>query len=552
MDINGAELIIRFLEKHKPGPVAGIPGGTVLPLYRALADSTLTHVLARHEQGAGFIAQGVARVSGRAGVCIATSGPGITNTLTALADAKADSVPLLCLAGQVPRGLIGTDAFQEVRTGHLVDSISKAHFSVRHAEDLIELLPEALRIAESGRPGPVVLELPKDVQSQRLHLNALPDYAGAQRAAAPEAAAIAQAAQLIAQAQKPVLYIGGGVVQARAQSLVQQLAERADLAVTSTLMALGTLAQAHPLNLGMLGMHGARATNLALEECDLLIAVGCRFDDRATGRLDRFAPRAQVIHIDADRRELGKLRQPQLAIEADAGCALEALCTAVAPQTRSPWRARLAELRRDHGLSTPGADNPRRPYGLIRAVAALADPAAAISTDVGQHQMWVAQTYPFQREGRWLTSGGLGTMGFGLPAAIGAALLQPQAGAVCFTGDGSLMMNVQELATLAEMQANVKIVLMDNQALGMVRQQQTLSYEARYVGSLYRHPPSLAHIAEAFGVPAVDLACSREPLRLLRDAFAQPGPMLIRAPIAAEEMVLPVVMPGAANVEAVG
>lgn len=552
MDINGAELIIRFLERHSSGVVAGIPGGAVLPLYRALADSTLTHVLARHEQGAAFIAQGQARVSGRAGICFASSGPGVTNTVTALADAKADSVPLLCIAGQVPRSLIGTDAFQEVRTGHIVDSITKAHFSVRSAEDLLELLPEALRIAESGRPGPVLLDIPKDVQSERLHIGTLPDYAAPARAPAPADEAIAQAAALIAQAQRPILYVGGGVVQARAQALVQSLAERAGIAVTTTLMALGTLSQSHPLNLGMLGMHGARYTNLALDECDLLIAIGCRFDDRATGRLDRFAPHAQVIHIDADPRELGKLRQPHLAIEADAALALQALCEAVDVQMRGAWRARIAQLRRDHPLSVPGADNPRRPFGLIRAVAALADPRAAITTDVGQHQMWVAQTYPFRREGHWLTSGGLGTMGFGLPAAIGAALALPQAGAVCFSGDGSLLMNVQELATLAETQANVKVVVMDNSALGLVRQQQTLSYESRYVGSLYRHPPSAATIAEAFGVPAVDLSHSREPLRLLRDAFAQPGPMLIRAPIAAEEMVLPMVLPGAANIEAIG
>lgn len=558
MDLNGAELITRFLEARMDaigpaaGLVAGIPGGAVLPLYRALADSRLTHVLARHEQGAAFIAQGVARTTGRAGVCLVTSGPGATNAVTALADAKADSVPLVCFAGQVPRALIGSDAFQEVRTGHIVDSLTKAHFEIRAAEDLVELLPEAFRIAESGRPGPVLIELPKDVQTERLRLAALPRPLAPQPAAAPDAAAIAKAAAMLARAQRPVLYLGGGIVQARAQALAQAFAEHAGLPATTTLMALGALPPAHPLALGMLGQHGARATNLVLDECDLLLAVGCRFDDRATGRLDRFAPQAALIHIDADPRELGKLRAPQLAIEADAALALRALLDAVVPQPRAEWRARVTRLRREHPLPRAGEDDARTPQGLIRAVAAAAPREAAVATDVGQHQMWVAQHYPFAANAPWLTSGGLGSMGFGLPAAIGAALALPRAGAVCFTGDGSLLMSVQELATLAELRAEVKIVVLDNAALGLVRQQQSLFYDGRHSGSLYRHPPSLCAIAEAFGVPAVDLGFVRDPVRALREAFAQPGPMLVRAPIAAEEMVLPMVVPGGANVEALG
>jgi acetolactate synthase-1/2/3 large subunit len=558
MDLNGAELITRFLEARmdalgaQAGLVAGIPGGALLPLYRALADSRLTHVLARHEQGAGFIAQGIARVAGHAGVCLATSGPGLTNTVTALADAKADSVPLVCFAGQVPRALIGTDAFQEVRTGHIVDSITKASFDVRAAEDLAELLPEAFRIAESGRPGPVVIELPKDVQTERLQLDVVPQPRPAERAPPPDATLIERAAAMIANAERPVLYLGGGVTQARAQALAQAFAERASLPTTMTLMALGTLPPEHPLALGMLGLHGARYTNRVLDECDLLIAIGCRFDDRATGRLDRFAAGAQLIHIDADRRELGKLRTPQLAICADAGTALHALIDTVKPQLRADWLARVGALRRELPMPRPGLDDPRKPHGLIAAIAAIADPEAAISTDVGQHQMWVAQGYPFPHAARWLTSGGLGTMGFGVPAAIGAALANPRAGAICISGDGSLMMSVQELATLAELRANVKIIVMDNGALGMVRQQQRLFYDAQFAGSLYRHPPSCCAVAEAFGVPAVDLGMVRDPRQALRDAFAQPGPMLIRAPIAAEHMVLPVVRPGAANIDAIG
>ncbi len=551
MDITGAQLITRFLERQGVALVPGIPGGALLPLYRALADSTLTHILARHEQGAAFIAHGLARVTGRAGVVLATSGPGVTNVVTALADAKMDSVPLVCIAGQVPRRMIGTDAFQEVATVPMVRPLTKAAFHVGAASELLELLPEAFRLAESGRPGPVLLDIPKDVQTEIIHGAWIPEPVQPARARRPDPALIAQAAQMIAAAKRPVLYLGGGVTQARAQAVAQRLAERASLPTTTTLMALGTLPPEHPLALGMLGMHGARYTNQVIEEADLMIAIGARFDDRATGRVDRFAPNAQVIHIDADPRELHKIRRAELAICADAGYALEALEQAVQPMLRTGWLARVGELRRELPLLLPGADDARRPYGLIQAVGRIAGPEAAITTDVGQHQMWVAQSYPFSRPERWLTSGGLGTMGFGLPAAIGAALALPRTPVVCFTGDGSLMMNIQELATLAELQLDVKIVVMDNAALGMVRQQQQLFYQSRFSGSLYAQPPSLTAIAEAFGVPAYDLAIAHDPERALRAAFARPGPVLIRAPIQAEELVLPMVAPGAANTEVI-
>jgi acetolactate synthase-1/2/3 large subunit len=551
MQITGAELIIRFLERQGVETLAGIPGGTVLPIYRALADSSLNHVLARHEQGAGFIAQGLARITGRAGVCLATSGPGLTNLVTAIADAKADSVPLVCLAGQVPRALIGTDAFQEVRSTRIVDAITKACFEVRSAADLVDLLPEAFRIAESGRPGPVLLDIPKDVQAESLNLSRLPDAARRETPPPPDPLQIAEAARMIDAAARPVLYLGGGVTQARAQHAAQALAERAALPTTTTLMALGTLPPEHPLALGMLGMHGARFTNRVLDECDLLICIGARFDDRATGRADRFCPGARVIHIDADARELGKLRQPQLAILADAGAVLRALAQAVKPALRVDWLSRVGALRRDWPLRLPGIEDPRQPYGLIRAVARLAHPDAAITTDVGQHQMWVAQSYPFTRPERWLTSGGLGTMGFGLPAAIGASLALPEAGAVCFSGDGSLLMNVQEFATLAELDLNAKTVVMDNAALGLVRQQQELFYQQRHVASLYARPSSLCAVARAFGIPAYDLSETEDAAAMLQEAFSRPGPALIRAPVAAEAMVLPMVAPGAANTEVI-
>ncbi len=550
MDINGAELITRYLEAEGVTHVVGIPGGSILPLYRALADSRLIHVLARHEQGAGFIAQGLARANGRAGVCVATSGPGVTNLLTAIADAKADSVPLVAICGQVSRALIGTDAFQEIRTGHLVDSITKSHFEVRDVSDLIDVLPEAFRIAESGRPGPVVIDVPKDVQTQRIKLPTLP--ARAARASAPvvDDNKLDQAAAMINAAERPVLYLGGGVTQARAQAAAITLAERAGIPATMTLMALGTLPNGHALSLGMLGQHGSRATNQAVDDCDLLIAIGARFDDRVTGRADRFAPHARVIHVDIDTRELGKLRKPDLAIEADAGAALRGLAARVThPASRGAWLQQIRHWQRQ--LAMPTSNDLRDPARLIRAVADTLGPDTCVTTDVGQHQMWVAQHYPFTRPDRWMTSGGLGTMGFGLPAAIGAALALPDATVVAFCGDGSILMNLQELATLADVQANVKVIVVDNAALGLVRQQQQLFYQRRFVGSLYERPPALCAIAEAFGVASVDLGLTRDPLPHLREALRQPGPMLIRAPVAATELVLPMVMPGSANTEAI-
>ncbi|MGQ0700037.1 MAG: biosynthetic-type acetolactate synthase large subunit [Panacagrimonas sp.] len=547
MDITGAQLITSFLERRDTAFVAGIPGGAVLPLYRALADSSLKHVLARNEQGAAFIAQGYARVSGRAGVCIATSGPGVTNTVTALADAKADSVPLVCLAGQVSRALKGTDAFQEAPTGFIVDRITKAHFEIGSAAELAELLPEAFRIAESGRPGPVLLDIPKDVQTEYVSLDDVPQALAPGYAPKPNLDALARAVAMIERAQRPVLYLGGGVRIARAFPDAHRLAEIASLPTVTTLMALGTLPADHPLNLGMLGMHGARYANHAIDECDLLIAVGARFDDRATGKLSAFAPNARVIHIDADPRELGKLRRPDLAIHADAGAALRALCEALRPQMRTNWLARVGQLRREYPM--PGTH--RRPKTLIAEIARLAGRERAITTDVGQHQMWMAQHYPIARPEGWLTSGGLGTMGFGIPAAIGAALANPEHGALCVTGDGSLLMNVQELATLADLGLDVKIVVLDNGGLGMVRQQQSLFYQRQHTASAYPRGTSICALAEAFGIPAVDLGLARNPQAALRRAFAQAGPMLVRAPVDPEELVLPMVAPGKSNIEAI-
>lgn len=546
--LTGAELIIHLLERQQVDTIAGIPGGANLPLYDALARlGTIRHVLARHEQGAGFIAQGMARVSGRPAVCFATSGPGATNVMTALADAKLDSIPVVCITGQVPLALIGSDAFQEIDTYGMSIPATKHNFLVRSPAELLEVIPAAFRIAASGRPGPVLVDVPKDVQVATVDFDQWPEPGGRTAPPPPPPRDLDAAAALINAARRPVLYLGGGVIHAGAATAARALAEKASLPTTMTLMGLGVLAPEHPLSLGMLGMHGARYTNLVLEECDLLIALGARFDDRATGRVADFCPDAKVVHVDIDPGELGKIRAAHVGVTGDVGMVLEGLLPRVRSDLRAPWRARVAELKAAHPLRMPGLADPLSHYGLIHHTAAALDDSAVVTTDVGQHQMWTAQAYPFRRPRQWLTSGGLGTMGFGVPAAIGAALAAPERTVVCFTGDGSLLMNIQELATAAELGCNLKIVLMNNNALGLVCQQQDLFYGRRVYASRFEGGVDFVRVAEGFGMAAVDLGSAADPAGALAAALAAPGPCLIHAPIDLNAKVYPMVPPGAAN-----
>jgi acetolactate synthase-1/2/3 large subunit len=550
--MTGAELIIRLLELNRITTVAGIPGGANLPLYDALGVSSIRHILTRHEQGAGFVAQGMARVSGRPAVCLGTSGPGATNLLTAIADAKLDSIPIVAITGQVPRAMIGTDAFQEIDTYGLTVPITKHNFLVRSAHDLLEVIPDALRIASSGRPGPVVVDVPKDVQTEAVEIDHLPAAIRPDPPPRFSAGEIGRAAKLINESKRPLVLVGAGVIAAEAAPKLLRLVERASIPTAATLLALGALRHDHPLFLGMVGMHAARFTNLLLDECDLLIGLGVRFDDRATGKAAEFCPRAKILHIDIDPSELGKIKEPAVGLTADVGEALSALESRIEINPRTEWIRHMNGLRERYPLIVPGADDPLRPYGIIRHVAALLPENAIVTSDVGQHQMWVAQAYPFTQPRQWLTSGGLGTMGFGLPAAVGAALAAPDRTVACFSGDGSLLMNLQELATAAEQQVTVKIILLNNSHLGLVRQQQHLFYGRRYCASRFVAQTDFVAIARGFGIPAVDLCEARDPVTTLEQAIRRPGPWLVNVPIAPEENVYPMVPPGGANRDMIG
>lgn len=552
--LSGAEVTIKLLEQHGITHITGIPGGANLPLYDALVDSPIVHILARHEQGAGFISQGMARTSGKAQVCFASSGPGATNLVTAVADAKMDSIPLIAITGQVSQELIGTDAFQEVDTFSLMRPIAKHNFMVRSAAELLKIIPQAFHIATSGRPGPVAIDIPKDVQLEKLVITSLPPPQAREIIPLPSTESIDKLIDLIQQSARPILAIGGGALHSGCRQALLTLAEQQDIPMVCSFMGLGLIPSHHPLNLGMLGMHGARYTNLLLEECDLLIGAGVRFDDRATGKVSGFCPQASIVHIDIDASEINKILSAKLAIRADIGATIKLLLDRIAPIQRPQWLARLTQLRQRFPLQPEifAGDKARNhnsinPYQLLDWIANSSAQEPTVTTDVGQHQMWTAQAFPFTRPRQWISSGGLGTMGFGLPAAIGAALVEPARPVICITGDGSILMNIQELDTLAEHQLNIKIVVMNNQNLGLVRQQQTLFYQGRLNALGNNRPLRFAPMARAMGIDAVDLHQVTNPRGQLIEALTKVGPCLIDVPIEEDAKVFPMVPPGAAN-----
>ncbi|WP_415713102.1 biosynthetic-type acetolactate synthase large subunit [Maridesulfovibrio sp.] len=552
MEISGAKLVIKLLEQQGIDTICGIPGGSNLPIYDALRDSHIRHILARHEQGAGFMAQGMARTTGKAAVCMGTSGPGVTNLLTAIADARLDSIPMVAITGQVTSSLIGTDAFQEVDTYGLTIPITKHNFLVQSAADLLEVIPEAFRLAESGRPGPVVVDIPKDVQKEIIEISELPVFEQTVSSLGCDSAQISQAVSMINMARRPIIYAGGGVVAADASTDLIKFARKNSIPVVTTLMGLGAFPADDSNYLGMLGMHGSRSTNMIMEEADLIIALGVRFDDRAVGKACEFCKHADILHVDIDRSEIGKIKSSNLSIVGDVGHVLRELVEKVEISIRISWSARLASIRMMYPDQRPDEQDTFHPLNLIRVMGETLPEDAIITTDVGQHQMWVAQGYPFRKPRTLLTSGGLGTMGFGLPNAIGAALAKPENKVVCVSGDGSFLMNIQELATLAEQRLNVKVLIMNNHRLGLVRQQQELFFEERYFASSFESNPDFASIAKGFGIPAFDLGEQENPELFLRKVLGQDGPCVINIPINFENKVFPMVPPECANREMIG
>ncbi|GAB6190765.1 acetolactate synthase large subunit [Desulfocastanea catecholica] len=546
--MNGARLIIKMLERQGITKITGIPGGANLPLYAALSESpSIKHILCRHEQGAGFLAQGIARSTGEAGVCFATSGPGATNILTAIADAYLDSIPIICITGQVPVSLIGTDAFQEVDTYGMSIPITKHNYLVRSVDELLHIIPKAFELALSGRPGPVLIDVPKDIQTATISFDEWPVPGTCLPQKMAESAQLQAAAEMINRAKRPILCLGGGIIHAGAAEEARALLEKCSLPATMTLMGLGSLPANHRLALGMLGMHAARSTNMALQQCDLFIAAGARFDDRATGRIVEFCPDANVIHMDIDPSELSKLKTAHIGLIGNVKETLHGLLPLIRPNERKIWRSQIEVLQEMYPMTSPEAVVPDKPYGLILKVSELLEENCFVATDVGKHQMWTAQVYPFNRPRQLLTSGGLGTMGFGLPAAIGAALAFPERQVVLFTGDGSLQMNIQELATAVEQQVNVKIIVMNNKSLGLVRQQQNLFYDKKYFASDFQIDIDFAAIAKGFGMKAFNAQPGCNLAELLCKVLAEPGPCLINVPIGREEEVYPIVPPGASN-----
>jgi len=551
MKYNGAEIVIKLLENEGVEYISGIPGGFNLPLYDALYNSKITHILARHEQGAGFIAQGMARTTGKVGVCFATSGPGVTNLLTAIADAKLDSIPLVAITGQVPLSSIGTDAFQEVDAYGLTIPITKHNFLIRSIDELFKIIPEAFNIALEGRPGPVLIDIPKNIQTQVIELDEFPvtnnSFIIRKITDIPTIKSIADS---INTSKKPILYAGGGIVGSGASEDLFKLAKKSNIPVTLSLMGLSSFPSDHELNIGMLGMHGAVYTNYLMNEADLIIALGIRFDDRATGKIEEFCPNAKIIHIDIDPSEINKVKPTNISMVANAKDFLEDLLPLINDKNREEWIAEVKDYRSKYPL--PSYKNPMHPANIIPFVASKVPTDTIIATDVGEHQMWTAQRYPFKVPRSFITSGGLGTMGFGLPAAIGAALANPEKLVISFSGDGSILMNIQELATLSEFCLNVKVIVLNNHHLGLVRQQQELFYKKHYIASCFIGNPDFKTIARGFGMNSYDLSEESEPFKRLEEILSIPGPCLINIPIDETENVLPMVAPGSSNMKMIG
>lgn len=609
MKLSGAQIVVKMLEKQGIKIVAGIPGGSILPLYDELNKSSIRHILVRQEQAAGFIAQGMARTSGKAAVCMATSGPGAMNLLTAIADARSDSVPLVAITGQVNSSLIGTDAFQEADTFGLSFPITKHSMAVKKPEELLTAIPQAFAIAQEGRPGPVLIDIPRDIQLAQCEVEDFPCYEDFcvseekvrfHTSKEEMSVTIDKMADCLLQAERPVLYLGGGCNSVEAAGALRAFKEVFRLPVVTSLMALGVFAKDDPDNAGMVGMHGSYPANVAMFQSDLVFAVGVRFDDRATGVTGKFCPSAKILHIDIDAAEINKILPSALSLVCKAETALPLLTKAVktglekasgqgevtsqrsvtglgggtgqgdfshAAENRNLWAEKIAGLCRENfsfecgcpikGEKTSGFEGSQNPRKFLSELPSLAQKAGIfekdllVTTDVGQHQMFAAQYYPVKRPRSFLTSGSLGTMGFGLPAAIGAALQNPDKRVVCISGDGSILMNIQELATLAENNLAVTVIVFVNRTLGMVYQQQKFLFDKNYSASNFASEPDLLKIAEGFGIEGADADSDKEWYKKAFNPNRKNKPFFVTVKVDPEENVLPFVPGGKANIEAI-
>ena len=548
----GAQMLVEALVHEGVGAIFGYPGGAVLHIYDELwrARDRITHYLVRHEQGAVHMAEGFARATGRVGVVLVTSGPGATNAVTGIANAYMDSTPIVVITGQVPKHLIGTDAFQEVDTVGITRPCVKHNYLVREARDLPAIVHEAFHLARSGRPGPVVIDIPKDVSAARANYSRL-DHVSFPFSAQPatvDRQSAQRALEAIIGAKRPILYVGGGIANSGAVDSLLSFAEALRLPVTPTLMGLGGFPSSHPLCLGMLGMHGTYAANMAVAESDLLVALGVRFDDRVTGKLATFAPQARVIHVDIDPANIGKNVTPTLALAGDVKQVLDqfnSLLEEQDTQRLEPWWEQIRSWQRAQPLRYNGSHNQIKPQTVIRELHRLTRGEAIVTTDVGQHQMWVAQFYPFTKARQLITSGGLGTMGFGLPAAVGAQLASPNQLVVAVVGDGGFQMTNQELATAVQYELPVKILIMNNGYLGMVRQWQEMFYDRTYSEVDISVAPDFVKLAEAYGAAGFRAERPSELHNVLKAALEYKGVAVVDIVVTKEENVFPIVPAGA-------
>ncbi|WP_429885051.1 biosynthetic-type acetolactate synthase large subunit [Geoalkalibacter halelectricus] len=556
MKLTGSQILLECLQREGVDTIFGYPGGAVINIYDDLFDSPINHILTRHEQAAVHAADGYARATGKVGVALATSGPGATNTVTGIATAYMDSIPLVVITGQVPTPLIGNDAFQEADMVGITRPITKHNYLVKNVKDLARIVKQAFFIARTGRPGPVLIDLPKDVQidSTRFVYPEKVEMAGYKPTFGPNARQVEKAASMILEARKPVLYVGGGAVLSDAAAELKSLAELIQAPVTTTLMAKSAFPTRHPLCLGLLGMHGTYCANMAVTNADVLIAAGARFDDRVTGRIASFAPDAKIIHIDIDPTSIKKNVRVDLPIVGNLREVLDQMAKRLAEnpeplstliEATTPWRRQVDDWKQAQPLAYQKSEAVIKPQFVIEKIRELTHDDAIITTEVGQHQMWTAQFFDFIQPRTFLTSGGLGTMGFGLPAALGAQVAFPERQVIDISGDGSFQMNSQELATLVQYRLPVKIAILNNNFLGMVRQWQQMFFNRRYSHTCMELPIDFVKLAEAYGATGLRAEKPGDVEATIRRALEIPGPVIMEFKVSREENVLPMVPPAA-------